>query len=244
MIVLGIILGVILLIVAMIGVGGSIQDKNRRARCKNWKVGDKLALCKGKHNDILEHNKTKPLGKLVEWSQDDTGITASFRIAKTNAGNDALEEAATGLAPRRGYLLDAMTVLVGNVLAGARGRPAETRTGAARLLTTNLAAQNTWKLVAYGQSSNSAGGYILQAAHVAEGAALSAASAYANIGVITIGTGQSNPNEVVVGGKQIRDAVRVAGSVTGDVTTRTNSHSTSTNKTYPCSCAIDWCRAA
>lgn len=124
---------------------------------------------------------------------------------------------ATGLAPRRGYLLDAMTVLVGNVLAGARGRPAETRTGAARLLTTNLAAQNTWKLVAFGQSSNSAGGYILQAAHVAEGAALSAASAYANIGVITIGTGQSNPNEVVVGGKQIRDAVRVAGSVTGDV---------------------------
>jgi HK97 family phage major capsid protein len=33
----------------------------------------------------------------MEWSQDDTGITASFRIAKTNAGNDALEEAATGL---------------------------------------------------------------------------------------------------------------------------------------------------
>jgi hypothetical protein len=110
-----------------------------------------------------------------------------------------------------------MTVMVGEVKAGARGRTAETRTGAARLLTTNLAAQNDWKLVAYGQSSNSAGGYILQAAHVAEGAALSAASAYANIGVITIGTGQSNPNEVVVGGKQIRDAVRVAGSVSGDV---------------------------
>ncbi len=124
---------------------------------------------------------------------------------------------ATGLAPRRGYLLDAMTVMVGEVKAGARGRVAETRTGAARLLTTNLAAQNDWKLVAYGQSSNSAGGYVLQAAHVAEGAALSSASAYANIGVITIGTGQSNPNEVVVGGKQIRDAVRAAGSVTGDV---------------------------
>ena len=46
---------------------------------------------------VLEHNQTKPLGKLIEWSQDDTGITASFRIAKTNAGNDALEEAATGL---------------------------------------------------------------------------------------------------------------------------------------------------
>jgi hypothetical protein len=33
----------------------------------------------------------------MEWSQDDTGITASFKIAKTTAGNDALEEAATGL---------------------------------------------------------------------------------------------------------------------------------------------------
>jgi len=46
---------------------------------------------------VLEHNRTKPLGKLVEWSQDDSGITASFKIAKTTAGNDALEEAATGL---------------------------------------------------------------------------------------------------------------------------------------------------
>ena len=46
---------------------------------------------------VLEHNRTKPLGKLIEWSQDDTGITASFKIAKTTAGNDALEEAATGL---------------------------------------------------------------------------------------------------------------------------------------------------
>lgn len=46
---------------------------------------------------VLEHNQTKPLGKLIEWSQDDSGVTASFKIAKTNAGNDALEEAATGL---------------------------------------------------------------------------------------------------------------------------------------------------
>jgi HK97 family phage major capsid protein/HK97 family phage prohead protease len=46
---------------------------------------------------VLEHNQTKPIGKLVEWSQDDTGITASFKIAKTTAGTDALEEAATGL---------------------------------------------------------------------------------------------------------------------------------------------------
>lgn len=122
---------------------------------------------------------------------------------------------ATGLAPRRGYQLDAMTVLVGAVLAGARGRAAETRTGAARLLTTNLAAYDDLKLIATGGSSNSAGGYVLQAAHVAEGAALSSASAYANIAVVTASAGAIN--EVVVGGKQIREAVRVAGSVSGDV---------------------------
>ena len=56
--ILGIILGSILLILAMIGVGGSIQEKSRRRRCKSWKIGDKLALCKGKHNDIL-NNKRK-----------------------------------------------------------------------------------------------------------------------------------------------------------------------------------------
>jgi hypothetical protein len=122
---------------------------------------------------------------------------------------------ATGLAPRRGYQLDAATVLVGAVLAGARGRAAETRTGAARLLTTNLAAYDDLKLIATGGSSNSAGGYVLQAAHVAEGAALGSASAYANIAVVTASAGAIN--EVVVGGKQIREAVRVAGSVSGDV---------------------------
>ena len=122
---------------------------------------------------------------------------------------------ATGLAPRRGYQLDAMTVLVGEVKAGARGRAAETRTGAARLLTTNLAAYDDLKFIATGGSSNSAGGYVLQAAHVAEGAALSSASTYANIAVVTASAGAIN--EVVVGGKQIREAVRAAGSVSGDV---------------------------
>jgi HK97 family phage prohead protease len=46
---------------------------------------------------VLQHDTTRPLGKLMSWDQDETGITAEFRIAKTTAGNDALEEAATGL---------------------------------------------------------------------------------------------------------------------------------------------------
>jgi len=110
--------------------------------------------------------------------------------------------------------VDAETILLGAVKAGARGRAAETRTGAARLLTTNLAAQDEWKLVAAGGSSAS-GGYVLQAANVAEGAALSSASTYANIGVVTATAGQIN--EVAISGKQIREAVKVAGSLTGDV---------------------------
>jgi HK97 family phage prohead protease/HK97 family phage major capsid protein len=46
---------------------------------------------------VLQHDTTRPLGKLMSWEQDANGITAEFKIAKTTAGNDALEEAATGL---------------------------------------------------------------------------------------------------------------------------------------------------
>ena len=73
MIVLGIILGFILLILAVIGVGGSIQEKSRRKRCKSWKIGDKLALNKGKHNDIL-NNKRKEFAILKGWDLDNLYI--------------------------------------------------------------------------------------------------------------------------------------------------------------------------
>jgi HK97 family phage prohead protease/HK97 family phage major capsid protein len=46
---------------------------------------------------VLQHDVTRPLGKMVSFAEDETGITAEFKIAKTTAGNDALEEAATGL---------------------------------------------------------------------------------------------------------------------------------------------------
>ena len=46
---------------------------------------------------VLQHDVTRPLGKMISFEKDDMGITAEFRIAKTTAGNDALEEAATGL---------------------------------------------------------------------------------------------------------------------------------------------------
>jgi hypothetical protein len=121
----------------------------------------------------------------------------------------------TGLARRQGYQLDAETILLGLVKAGARGRAAETRTGAARLLSTNLAAQNMVKIEGFGQSSTSAGGYLVQAAHVAEGAAIGTASAYATIGVISFTAGRIN--KVALSGEQIREAVKAAGSLTGDI---------------------------
>jgi len=120
----------------------------------------------------------------------------------------------SGLLARRAYTIDANTVLVGAVLAGTRGRAAETRTGAARLLNTRLEAQDVFKIVTHGQSSDSAGGYIIQAAHVAEGKALSDASTWATIATVTCAPGIS---EIPVSGVQIRNAVKTAGSLTGDV---------------------------
>jgi HK97 family phage prohead protease len=46
---------------------------------------------------LLEHERTKPLGKLIDITTTDSGLEATFRLAKTFAADDALEEAATGL---------------------------------------------------------------------------------------------------------------------------------------------------
>lgn len=124
---------------------------------------------------------------------------------------------ATGLLNRRAYGFDANTVLVGAVKAGARGRAAETRTGAARLLTTRLDAQDVFKIVVNGQSSTSAGKYTIEAAHVAEGAALGTASTYAALAVVTCAPGIQ---EIPISGVQAQALVRAAGSLTGEVAVR------------------------
>lgn len=120
----------------------------------------------------------------------------------------------TGLIPRRGYTIDAQTVLVGAVAAGTRGRAAETRTGTARLLNTRLESQDVFKIVVNGQSSDSAGNYTIQVAHVAEGAALSTASTYATIAVAACSPGIT---EIPISGAVLRSLVATAGSLTGDV---------------------------
>lgn len=119
----------------------------------------------------------------------------------------------TGLLDRRGYTIDAATVVVGAVAAGTRGRAAETRTGAARLLNTRLEALDVFKVIVRG-STGSAGLYTLQAAHVAEGAALASATGWATIATITLAPGI---DEIPLTGRQVRAWVAAAGSLTGDV---------------------------
>jgi hypothetical protein len=71
--ILGIIVGVILLILMIVRISGSIQDKNRKARCKNWKVGDKLSLNRGDYYRILEQN-SKEFATLEGWDLDNLYI--------------------------------------------------------------------------------------------------------------------------------------------------------------------------
>jgi hypothetical protein len=119
----------------------------------------------------------------------------------------------TGLAPRRGYTLDAATVLVGAVRAGARGRAAATRTGAEQILNTRLEAQDVFKLVVHGDAS-AAGQYTIQVAHVAEGS--STPATYGTVAVVTLAPGIQ---EIPLSGATVREIARTAPNpdLTGDV---------------------------
>jgi HK97 family phage prohead protease len=46
---------------------------------------------------LLEHDRTRPIGKMIDITADDKGIEATFRIAGTIAGDDSLLEAQEGL---------------------------------------------------------------------------------------------------------------------------------------------------
>ena len=46
---------------------------------------------------LLEHDRTRPIGKLMDITADENGIEATFKVAATIAGDDSLLEAAEGL---------------------------------------------------------------------------------------------------------------------------------------------------
>ena len=55
---------------------------------------------------LLEHDRTRPIGKMVNFTKTKDGIEATFKIANTMAGEDALVEATEGL--RDGFSVGAM----------------------------------------------------------------------------------------------------------------------------------------
>ena len=55
---------------------------------------------------LLEHDHTRPIGKLVSYEVNSEGVEATFRVANTMAGEDALIEAADGL--RDGFSVGVM----------------------------------------------------------------------------------------------------------------------------------------
>lgn len=124
---------------------------------------------------------------------------------------------ATGIPQRRGFLLDRDAVLFGSVRAGDQSA-AETRTGAARLLSNNLT-RSDFRVIAKGKASNAAGGYLIQVAHIPKGGVLGDANptGYVTVGSITFrGTEEVNTN---LNGNEIEAAIRAAASpaITGDV---------------------------
>lgn len=46
---------------------------------------------------LLEHDPKKPIGRLVSFTEDDSGIFATFKVSSTTRGNDALIEASEQL---------------------------------------------------------------------------------------------------------------------------------------------------
>lgn len=109
---------------------------------------------------------------------------------------------------RRAYHLDAETVLVGYVGANGYSRAAETRTGAARILTTHLNAQDLFKLVVVGQDAAAAGEYTIRVGHVPIGGDLGDVSNYAD--VATVALNGKGTTEVGLSGRQIEEAIRAA----------------------------------
>jgi HK97 family phage prohead protease len=68
----------------MTSAGATIFEKNSIDFSKSIKL-------------LLEHDRTRPIGKLMDITADDNGIEATFKVAGTIAGDDSLLEAAEGL---------------------------------------------------------------------------------------------------------------------------------------------------
>jgi hypothetical protein len=66
----------------------------------------------------LEHDPTRPVGRMVSHEETDAGLMASFSIARTRAGDDVLEEAAEGLRTGLSVEVDDVVIRAGALLGG------------------------------------------------------------------------------------------------------------------------------
>ncbi|MCB7135356.1 hypothetical protein [Cellulosimicrobium marinum] len=66
----------------------------------------------------LEHDFKRPVGRAVHIDEDAAGLTATFKVAATTAGNDLLAEAADGLRPAVSVELDNPVIRAGRLVAG------------------------------------------------------------------------------------------------------------------------------
>lgn len=114
---------------------------------------------------------------------------------------------ATGQDYRIGLYQDADSILIGDVRAGEK-RPAENRTGSARLLENPLNTARFVVFTAVGGQAASAGGYFVEVAHVAQNGSMPAANStnWIQVGAITIkGT---KPQEIGLTGPQLESLIR------------------------------------
>ena len=125
--------------------------------------------------------------------------------------------AAVGYTSQRAARIDRDSILLGSVKAGVLGNgdleAASTRDGSARLLEGRINPYDNWKVVAVGGQSSSAGGYLVQMAHVAQNGLLADASAWATIGAIAF----SGTAEIPLGftGDQVEALVEAAAVAAG-----------------------------
>lgn len=66
----------------------------------------------------LEHDSLRPVGKATAFEEREDGLHATFRVAKTSAGDDLLEEVSEGLRAALSVELSSPVIRAGKLLAG------------------------------------------------------------------------------------------------------------------------------
>lgn len=66
----------------------------------------------------MEHDNTRPLGRMLSHEFTDEGLVATFSVAKTTAGNDLLAEVAEGLRTGLSVEVDDPQIKDGNLIGG------------------------------------------------------------------------------------------------------------------------------